>query len=54
MEIRPGDVAWFLPGEKLWHGAAPAMGLTDLAFQEALNGEVMDWMEHVNDPQYWA
>ena len=22
-EIRPGDVVWFAPGEKHWHGAAP-------------------------------
>ena len=51
-EIRPGDVVWFPPGEKHWHGAAPATAMTHIALQEALNGKVVDWMEHVSDEQY--
>ena len=51
-EIRPGDVVWFPPGEKHWHGAAPATAMTHIAVQEALNGKVVDWMEHVTDQQY--
>ena len=51
-EIRPGDVVWFPPGEKHWHGATPAMAMTHIAIQEALNGKVVDWMEQVNDEQY--
>ena len=27
-EIRPGDVVWFSPGEKHWHGATPATAMT--------------------------
>ena len=51
-EIRPGDVVWFGPGEKHWHGAAPATAMTHIAIQEALNGKVVDWMEKVMDAQY--
>jgi quercetin dioxygenase-like cupin family protein len=53
-EIHPGDVVWFGPGEKHWHGAAPTTAMTHIAIQEALNGEVVDWMEHVSDEQYGA
>jgi len=51
-EIRPGDVVWFEPGEKHWHGASPTVAMTHMAIQEALNGKVADWMEHVSDDQY--
>jgi len=51
-EIRPGDVIWFPPGEKHWHGAAPTTAMTHIAIQEALDGKVVDWMEKVDDDQY--
>ena len=51
-EIRPGDVVWFAPGEKHWHGAAPGTALTHIAIQEKQNGKVVDWMEQVSDEQY--
>jgi quercetin dioxygenase-like cupin family protein len=51
-EIRPGDGIWFPPGEKHWHGAAPATAMTHLAIQEHLDGKTADWMEPVSDPQY--
>jgi quercetin dioxygenase-like cupin family protein len=53
-EIRPGDVVWFEPGEKHWHGAAPATAMTHIAIQEQLDGKAVDWMEHVSDEQYQA
>jgi quercetin dioxygenase-like cupin family protein len=53
-EIRPGDVVWFAPGEKHWHGAGPATAMTHIALQEALDGKVVDWMEQVTDAQYQA
>lgn len=53
-EIRPGDVVWFEPGEKHWHGASPTTAMTHIAIQEALDGETVDWMEKVNDEQYQA
>jgi quercetin dioxygenase-like cupin family protein len=53
-EIRPGDVVWFLPGEKHWHGATPTKAMTHIAIQEALNGKAVDWMEKVSDEQYRA
>jgi quercetin dioxygenase-like cupin family protein len=51
-EIRPGDVVWFAPGEKHWHGAAPTTAMTHIAIQERLNGKVVDWLEHVSDDEY--
>ena len=51
-EIRPGDVVWFAPNEKHWHGASPAIAMTHIAIQEELNGKVVDWMEQVTDEQY--
>jgi quercetin dioxygenase-like cupin family protein len=51
-EIYPGDVVWFSPGEKHWHGAAPTNAMTHIAIQEQLDGKVVDWMEHVSDEQY--
>ena len=47
-EIRPGDVVTFAPGEKHWHGAAPATAMTHIAIQESLDGKAVDWMEHVD------
>ena len=52
--IRPGDVIWFPPGEKHWHGAAAATAMTHIAVQERLDGKVVDWMEKVSDEQYEA
>jgi quercetin dioxygenase-like cupin family protein len=51
-EIHPGDVIWFPPGEKHWHGATPTTAMTHIAVQEALNGKVVDWMEQVSNAQY--
>jgi len=53
-EIRPGDVIWFPPGEKHWHGASPATAMTHIAIQEKLNGKTVDWLEQVSDGQYGA
>jgi quercetin dioxygenase-like cupin family protein len=53
-EIHPGDVVWFAPGEKHWHGAAPTTAMTHIAIQEKLNGSAVEWMEHVTDEQYQA
>ena len=53
-EIRPGDVVWFEPGEKHWHGAARTTAMTHIAIQEALDGRAVDWMEKVSDEQYQA
>ncbi len=51
-EIRPGDIIWFEPGERHWHGASPTVAMTHIAIQESLDGKVVDWMEHVSDNQY--
>jgi quercetin dioxygenase-like cupin family protein len=51
-EVRPGDVVWFEPNEKHWHGASATNGMSHIAIQENLNGKVVDWLEHVTDEQY--
>ena len=51
-EIRPGDVVWFPPCEKHWHGATPTTGMSHIAIQERLDGKAVDWMEQVDDAQY--
>ena len=51
-DIRPGDVVWFPPGVKHWHGAGQATAMSHIAVQEKLNGSPVDWMEQVTDAQF--
>jgi quercetin dioxygenase-like cupin family protein len=51
-EIRPGDVVWFAPGERHWHGATALTAMSHIAIQEKLNGSAVEWAEHVTDAQY--
>jgi len=51
-EIRPGDIVWFEPNEKHWHGASPNKAMSHIAVQEEVDGEVVTWMEKVSDLQY--
>jgi quercetin dioxygenase-like cupin family protein len=51
-DVRAGDVVWFPPGLKHWHGASPTNGMTHIAIQESLNGKNVEWMEKVSDEQY--
>lgn len=51
-EIHPGDVVWFPPGEKHWHGASPGTAMTHIAIQEMLDGSSVKWLEKVSDDQY--
>ena len=51
-EIHPGEVVWFSPGEKHWHGATPTTGMTHIAIQEKKDGKVVGGMEHVSEEQY--
>jgi quercetin dioxygenase-like cupin family protein len=51
-EIRPGDVVWFPPGLKHWHGATPTTAMSHIAVQEALNGSPVTWLEKVTEEQY--
>ncbi len=53
-EIQPGDLVWFEPGEKHWHGASPTTAMTHIAIQEAIDGKFVDWMEKVSDDHYNA
>jgi quercetin dioxygenase-like cupin family protein len=53
-EIRPGDVIWFEPGEKHWHGATPTTAMTHIAIQERLASKTVDWLEQVSAEQYQA
>ena len=51
-EVHPGDIVWFEPNEKHWHGATATNGMSHIAIQENLNGKVVEWMEKVSDEQY--
>jgi quercetin dioxygenase-like cupin family protein len=51
-EIRAGDIVWFEPGERHWHGASPTTAMTHIAIAEMLDGKAVEWMEHVTDEQY--
>lgn len=51
-EIRPGDVVWFEPHEKHWHGATSTSAMTHIAIQEQLDGKAVEWMEKVSDEEY--
>jgi quercetin dioxygenase-like cupin family protein len=53
-EVCAGDIVWFPPGEKHWHGASSVTAMTHIAIQESLNGKNVDWLEHVTDAQYAA
>lgn len=53
-EILPGDVIWFPPGEKHWHGATPTTAMTHLAIQEKLDGKAVEWLEQVSEEEYLA
>ena len=52
--IRPGDVVWFAPGEKHWHGAGPTTAMTHIAVQEKRDGSPVDWLEPVSEAAYRA
>jgi quercetin dioxygenase-like cupin family protein len=51
-EVRPGDVVWFEPDEKHWHGASPNKAMSHIAIQEEKDGKAVDWLEKVSDEQY--
>ena len=51
-EICPGDMVWFEPGEKHWHGASATTAMQHIAIAEALDGKAVNWMEHVSDDEY--
>jgi len=53
-EIHPGDIVWFAPEEKHWHGAAPTIAMSHIAIQEKFDGKAVEWLEHVTDEQYSA
>ncbi|MFM7315948.1 MAG: cupin domain-containing protein [bacterium] len=52
--IYPGDVVWFPPGEKHWHGATPDTAMTHIAIQEELDGKTTEWLEEVTEEQYFG
>jgi quercetin dioxygenase-like cupin family protein len=51
-DIRPGDVVWFAPGEKHWHGATPTTAMSHIAIQEKQDGSAVTWLEKVSDEHY--
>ena len=50
--VRPGDIVFFAPGEKHWHGASADCAMSHIAIAEKQDGQVVTWLEHVTDEQY--
>ena len=50
--VKPGDIVWFEPNEKHWHGASANKAMSHIAIQEEVNGTAVTWMEKVTDEQY--
>lgn len=50
--VFPGDVVYFEPNEKHWHGATATTAMSHIAVQEKENGSPVDWLEQVTDKQY--
>jgi quercetin dioxygenase-like cupin family protein len=51
-EVRPGDVVFFEPGERHWHGASAEIGMVHIAITETVGGKAVEWLEPVTDEQY--
>jgi quercetin dioxygenase-like cupin family protein len=51
-EVRAGDVVWFPPNTRHWHGASPTNGMVHMAITEVRDGKFVEWMEKVADAQY--
>jgi quercetin dioxygenase-like cupin family protein len=51
-QIYQGDVVYFTPGEKHWHGATATTAMSHIAIQEKLDGSPVEWMEQVTDEEY--
>lgn len=52
--VRPGDIVYFQPGEKHWHGAAAHCAMSHIAIAEKQAGQAVTWLEKVTDEQYAA
>jgi quercetin dioxygenase-like cupin family protein len=50
--VRPGDIVFFEPGEKHWHGASATCAMSHIAVAEKQDGQGVTWLEHVTDEQY--
>lgn len=54
-DVPAGDVIWFPPGERHWHGAAPGARMVHVAIQQAdEKGATTTWLEHVTATEYDA
>ncbi|ABG03127.1 Cupin 2, conserved barrel [Rubrobacter xylanophilus DSM 9941] len=53
VEMGPGDVVTFAPGEKHWHGAAPDSCMLHVAINPAASTDGgTEWLEPVGDEEY--
>lgn len=46
-QVHPGDVVWFEPREKHWHGASETVAMSHIAIQQSQDGSPVTWLEHV-------
>ena len=53
VEVSPGDVVYFAPDEKHWHGATPETYMVHMAINVATTTDGgTDWLEPVTDDEY--
>lgn len=50
--VRPGDIVFFAPNERHWHGAEADCAMSHIAIAEKQDGSVVTWMEKVSDADY--
>jgi quercetin dioxygenase-like cupin family protein len=52
-EIEAGDIVYFAPDERHWHGAGPDTFMVHIAITPAISTEGgTDWLEPVTDEEY--
>lgn len=51
-EVRPGDIVFFEPDEKHWHGASALCAMSHVAITESVEGVSTRWLDKVSDEQY--
>jgi quercetin dioxygenase-like cupin family protein len=50
--ITAGDVVWFPPDVRHWHGATDVNAMSHIAVTGQDESGGVDWLEHVTDEQY--
>lgn len=52
IEVGTGDIVYFNPNVRHWHGATDKTYMQHIAIQETVDGSAVDWLEPVSDADY--